>query len=155
MSKRTPILLLALPLLAGAMAAGAQSLYKWVDDQGRITYSDQPPPNANVKSQDQMKVVQPVNTNAVKDMAKQDTAFKKRQEDTAKKAAEQEKKEKAEAAKADNCARARGDLRAIRDNVPLARVTETGERVLLDSATRDSEGRRIENFIEENCSNAG
>jgi hypothetical protein len=81
MKLRHPIVLLAIPLLAGAMAAGAQSLYKWVDDKGKVTYSDQPPPTANVKSQEQVRVVTPINTNAFKDMAKQDTAFKKRQEE--------------------------------------------------------------------------
>ena len=149
------LLLLAFPLAVGAMAAGAQSLYKWVDENGRVTYSDQPPPSANVKSQGQVRAVQPINSSAATEIAKQDTAFKKRQEDAAKKAAEQDKKEKAEATKAENCSRARGDLRAIRNNAPIARIMENGERVLLDPAMRDSEGRRIENYIEENCANAG
>lgn len=155
MKLRHPIVLLVLPLLAGAMTAGAQSLYKWVDEKGRVTYSDQPPPSANVKSQEQVRVVTPINSNAAKDMATRDTAFKKRQEEANKKAAELTKKEQQEAAKAEACTRARGDLRAIRDNIPIARVNESGERVLLDAAGRDSESRRIEGFLEENCTSPG
>ena len=155
MPMRRPVVLLAIPLLAGAMAAGAQSLYKWVDANGRVTYSDQPPPSANVKSQEQVRIVTPINAGAAKEMAKQDTAFKKRQEDGAKKIAEQTKKEQQEAAKAEACTRARGDLRALRENVPIARMSESGERVLLDADGRGSEGRRIEGFLEESCSNQG
>ena len=91
----------------------------------------------------------------IQEMAKQDTAFKKRQEDGAKKVAEQTKKEQQEAAKAEACTRARGDLRALRENVPIARMSETGERVLLDADGRGTEGRRIEGFLEESCSNQG
>ena len=155
MPMRNPVFLLAIPLLAGAMAAGAQSLYKWVDTNGRVTYSDQPPPNANVKSQEQVRIVTPINTGAAKDIAKQDTAFKKRQEDGAKKVADQTKKDQQEAAKAEACTRARGDLRALRENAPIARMSESGERVLLDVEGRGVEGRRIENFLEEGCANQG
>ena len=144
-----PLLLLA-PLLVGAMAAGAQNLYKWVDDKGHITYSDQPPP-LSAKSQEQVRIVTPVNANAAREIAKQDTQFKKRQEDAAKKSAEATKKEQQETARAESCLRARGDLRAIRENVPIARMSETGERVVLDASARESEGRRIEGFLEETC----
>jgi hypothetical protein len=153
--RRYPALLIAVPLLAGAMAAGAQSLYKWVDEKGKVTYSDQPAPTANAKSQEQVRVVTPINSNAANEVARQDTAFKKRQEDSAKKASDQTKKEQQEAAKAEACKRARGDLRALRENTPIAKMTESGERVLLDAGGRDNESRRIEGFLEENCANQG
>jgi hypothetical protein len=153
--RKVGALLIAAPLLACAMTAGAQGLYKWVDAQGRVTYSDQPPPAANTRSQETVKVVTPVNTDAAKELARQDTAFRKRQEDAAKKVSEQTKKEQQEAAKAEACVRARGDLRAIRSNVPIAKMSESGERVVLDATARDTEGRRIETFLEENCTTQG
>ena len=61
------------------------------------------------------------------------------------------KKEEADRQKADNCGRARGELRGLRDNAPIARLTESGERVLLDAGAREAEGKRLETFIEENC----
>ncbi len=33
-------------LLAAALPAAAQSAYRWVDEQGRVQYSDQPPPQS-------------------------------------------------------------------------------------------------------------
>ena len=147
-------MLLLTPLLVGAMAAGAQNLYKWVDDNGRVTYSDQPP-TGKVKSQEQVKIVTPVNSGAAKEIAKQDTQFKKRQDDAAKKTAEATKKEQFETVRVESCNRARGELRAVRENIPIARMTEAGERVVLDPSARGAEGRRLENFLEESCQQVG
>jgi hypothetical protein len=33
-----------LPILAAALPAAAQTAYRWVDKDGRVQYSDQPPP---------------------------------------------------------------------------------------------------------------
>jgi len=38
------VLVLALILAVGATAAGAQQLYRWVDDKGRVHATDTPPP---------------------------------------------------------------------------------------------------------------
>jgi hypothetical protein len=46
-------------------------------------------------------------------------------------------------------------MRGLRDNAPMARLTESGERVLLDSNAREMEGKRLETFIEENCAQTG
>lgn len=48
-------LLLGLTLAALASAAGAQTLYKWVDSQGRTHYTDTPPP-ASAKQKQEKKV---------------------------------------------------------------------------------------------------
>ena len=145
--------LLLAPLLVGTMG-NAQSLYKWVDDSGRVTYSDQPP-IGKVKSQEVIKIGVPADAAATRQVTDQDTQFKKRQDDAAKKQAEAAKKEQFEAIRQDACARARGELRALRENVPLARMDESGERVVLDDKARQAEGRRLEAFIEESCSQSG
>jgi glutaredoxin len=48
-------LLLGLTLAALASAAGAQTMYKWVDSQGRTHYTDTPPP-ASAKQKQEKKV---------------------------------------------------------------------------------------------------
>ncbi len=48
-------LLLALALAATATAAGAGTLYKWVDSQGKVHYTDTPPP-ASAKQKQEKKV---------------------------------------------------------------------------------------------------
>ena len=54
--------LLALTLLAAALPAAAQTAYRWVDKDGRVQYSDQPPPQ-EVKKFEERKV-QPNKGNA-------------------------------------------------------------------------------------------
>jgi len=142
-------ILLAIPLLASA-----QTMYKWVDQNGRVTYSDQPPVG-EVRSKETIAVPGPAASGAARQLSAQDTQFKKRQDDTQKAQALAAKKEEADRQKADNCGRARGELRALRDNAPIARLTESGERVLLDAGAREAEGKRLETFIEENCQPTG
>ena len=146
-------LLLVAPLLACSLAAG-QNMYNWVDESGRVTYSDQPPVG-KVKSQEVVRIVGPANAGAARQMADQDTQFKKRQDEAAKKQAETAKKEQFEAIKQDACARARGELRALRENVPISRMNERGEPVVLDAGAREVEGKRLERFIEESCASSG
>lgn len=138
-------ILLALPLIASA-----QTMYKWVDQNGRVTYSDQPPVGA-VRSKETITVPGPAASNAVRQLTTQDTQFKKRQDDAQKAQALAAKKEETERQKADNCGRARGELRGLRENAPIARLTESGERVLLDAGAREAESKRLETFLEENC----
>lgn len=54
--------LLALMLLTAALPAAAQTAYRWVDKDGRVQYSDQPPPQ-EVKQFEERKV-QPNKGNA-------------------------------------------------------------------------------------------
>ncbi len=44
--KRTPLLLTLLILPALTQSASAGTLYRWTDAQGKVHYSDQPPPTA-------------------------------------------------------------------------------------------------------------
>lgn len=43
---------LALTLLSLALPLGAQTLYKWVDRDGRVHYTDTPPPAGTIKQQE-------------------------------------------------------------------------------------------------------
>lgn len=149
-----PLAPLALCLVLAAASAGAQTMYKWVDENGRITYSDTPPVG-NVRSKEVINVPNTAPSNAIRQLNAQDAQFKKRQDDAVKAQADAAKKEEQERVKADNCSRARGELRALRDNAPVARLTENGERVILDGGAREAEGKRLETFIEENCIQPG
>jgi len=146
----SPRLLLLMPLFLLPGSAAAQTMYKWVDENGRVTYSDQPPVG-NVKSKEVINIPGAAPTGALRQMTDQDSQFKKRQDDAAKAQAAAAKKEDLDKQRAENCTRARGELRALRDNVPFTRVTESGERVLLDGGARETESKRLETYIEENC----
>ena len=62
-------------LLATAPAGGA--LYKWTDANGRVIYSDQPPPG-NVKVETINAPPPPANPNAVKDLANKEVELQKK-----------------------------------------------------------------------------
>jgi glutaredoxin len=49
------LLLLGLALAAAATAAGAGTMYKWTDSQGKVHYTDTPPP-ATAKQKEEKKV---------------------------------------------------------------------------------------------------
>lgn len=154
MRKPSPLTSFALALVVAAGGAAAQTMYKWTDENGRVTYSDTPPVG-NVRSKEVINVPAAAPSGAVRQLNTQEAQFKKRQDDALKAQTDAAKKEEIARQKADNCSRARGELRALRDNAPVARLTENGERVMLDAGARESEGKRLESYIEENCIQPG
>ncbi len=125
-----PFLILLLPLLAHA------EIVKWVDDKGKVHYSDQPPATAKTPKTLNIKNQPGASAPAQKSLADQELEFRKRQmeaEDAAKKAAEDKKQ--AETAQ-QNCASARANLKMLQDGVRMTKYNEKGERVFLDDADR-------------------
>lgn len=151
---RAPIHLLLLVPLVSSGTAMAQSMYKSVDENGKVTYSDQPPVG-KVKRSEVITIPGAANPGAARQMIDQDAQFRKRQDDAAKAQAAAAKKEEIDRQKADNCSRARAELRALRDNAPLVKLNEKGERIVLDGSAREAESKRVETFVEENCVQTG
>ncbi len=142
----------ALILFAGAMAVlpAHADVYKWTDANGRVVYSSMPPPG-DVK-------VQRVNTpaaaspDAVKQMISQDAELKKRQLERAQEAERADKARADAARRAENCSSARGQTTALlNDAMPLYRVNERGERVLMDAAMRKRELDRLDQYVRAEC----
>lgn len=131
------------------VAMGA--LYKWVDANGRVVYSDQPPPG-NVKVEEINAASPSANPQAVREMATKEAEFQKRQAERAK-AEQQSVKDRATAEqKAAACARAGVQAKELAaGNVPIYRLNEKGERVVMDDASRARERQRLEQWVKENC----
>jgi hypothetical protein len=55
------------------------AVYKWTDANGRVIYSDQPPP-ANVKVETLNAPPPPANPNAMKELAQKDAELRQRQQ---------------------------------------------------------------------------
>lgn len=130
--------------LCVALPASAQ-MYKWVDSNGQVHYSDKPPPS-NVKTEELRPPAQaaatPTSTaegGAKKDAAKpgpkslaeQEQAFEKRRADAAKAQAEQAKKDAEARDRAENCKRAKAALANLELGGRQTRIDEKGERVFL------------------------
>ena len=117
----------------------AAALYKWTDAQGRIVYSDQPPP-ANVKTE-QLRAPPPAaNPNAAKEFAQREAEYRRSQTDAAEAAAKADK-ERVDARQARRGLRAgAGQLKQLAESqLAIYRYNEKGEREVMDD---DARGRR-------------
>ena len=150
---RSPVLLVAAFAIAalGVVATADAALYKWVDSNGRVVYSDQPPPG-DVKVDTIAGPPPPANPNAVREMVTKEAELKKQQGDAAenaKKAAQT----RADAQKmAGNCKDARAEVTSLAANqILLYKVNEKGETIYLDDADRRRRREDLETFIRTNC----
>lgn len=140
----------ALALLALAAPAAA-AMYKWVDANGRVVYSDQPPP-ANVKSEILRPPPPPANPNAARELADQEIANQQRDKKRAEEAKAAETARQASERKREACVNALGHLRALQQrDETLYRYNEKGERVIFDDGMRREEFERQQRIVRENC----
>jgi hypothetical protein len=131
--------------------SGAAALYKWTDANGRIVYSDQPPPS-NVKSEILKGPPPPANPNAVKDMATKELEYRQRQLDKAEAGAKADKDRTLAKERTDNCNQVKGQMQQLAEqNVVLYRMNEKGERVAMDDAARRAEREKLGKWMRENC----
>lgn len=146
-----------LTLFAAAMLAlpAAAEMYRWVDENGRVHYSDQPPP-ATVKQQKQMKQrVRPAgptpNAEQAPSYVDKEADFRKRQVEQAEKQAADQKAQQAAAEKQQNCQRARQHLATLQSGSRIARANPQGEREYLDDAQIAQEIQEAQQAIAQWC----
>ncbi len=148
-------LVFALTLCLAPPAVG--QMYKWVDQNGRVQYSDKPPP-ANIKSEKLRNAQTAPNPpapskdkgGAAKDAAKagpmtlmeQDQAFRKRQQDAAKAEQEAAQKQAQARQREENCKRAKLAVAQYQLGGRQMRVNEKGEREYLDEKQTAQEAER-------------
>jgi len=130
MKRYLPICLLLLSFSAYA------ALTKWVDADGKVHYSDEPPPD-NVKTKTLITPHSPASgVPAQKTFVEREAELKKAQkakEETAQKAAQQQENA---LAKQKNCEAAKSNLRALENSPQIAAYNDKGERINMDDATR-------------------
>ena len=158
-------------LVGATLAMPAAAQWKWRDRNGQVQYSDLAPPNG-VAERDilqrpdaptQRRPTAPTPTptpaasaasgaaglapkgvepelEAKRRKAEQDEAAKKKTED-----------ERFAAAKADNCVRAKSQLRSLDDGLRMARTNDKGEREVLDDKGRAEESRRARDVVSTDC----
>ena len=153
-------------LLGAALSLPAVAAWKWRDKNGQTQYSDTPPP-AGVAEQDilqrprgtQPQVTAPAASapaSAASGLSAEKAVEPELEAKRRKLEAEQAAKAKAveeknAAARAENCTRAKSQLRALDDGVRLARTNEKGEREILDDAARATEIQRTRAMIASDC----
>ena len=134
------------------VAAGASAqLYRWVDKDGKVRYSDTPPPGAKATTLrpptgSSAPAPAPGGGAAAKDAkkgpltpAEQEADFRKRQME-AQKARDKDAQTSRDAlAKQDNCARARESLASLESGQRITRAGADSERYYIDDAQREAE----------------
>ncbi|RZS57817.1 DUF4124 domain-containing protein [Sphaerotilus mobilis] len=147
-----------------SLATPAMAQWKWRDADGRIQYSDRPPPpgipSRNVLAKPAAPAPMVARPAAVAASAAAPAAAsgpatvdpellaRKKVAEAAERKAEDEKLARERQA---NCTRARDYLRVLETGVPLARVNEKGERESVPSADRDAELRRAREIVTSDC----
>lgn len=164
---------IALVALAGATLAtpAAATQWKWRDG-GRIVYSDRPPPariperailerppgmerGAVPPSPTGPSLVDPTPApvaSAPASAATEPALEAKLRKEAEEKAAKQKAEDaRLASARADNCLRAKGQLKLLDDGVRIARTNQKGEREILDDKQRAEEQARIRKIIASDC----
>jgi len=153
---------LLLAILAGAwlaLAPASAETYKWTDAEGKVHYSDQPPP-ANAKRESTINPRKPSKPPAAekgataakpKTYMEQEAAFKKRQVETAEREAAEKKKADEEATRKRNCEQAQAELKMLQAGGRLTRAGSQGEREYLSDAQVAQETERTKKTVESWC----
>jgi len=132
------------------------AITKWVDSDGHVHYSDQPPPpntqQKTLRSDDDTQVSQNASgVAAPKTIAEREAELKKAQlakKEAADKAAQKQAVTDAQQA---NCASARQNLATLQSGVRLAEVNAKGEPVYLDDNQRDQRIAKAQNDVDTYC----
>lgn len=144
MKRCLPFCLLLLSFSAHA------GLTKWVDAEGKVHYSDEPPPaNVNAKTLAVPKAASgvPAEKTYVEQEAERKKTLKTREE-TEKKAAKQQEDA---AAKQKYCASLRSNLATLEKGSRIATLNEKGETVIMDDSTRQQQIEEARKQLSTNC----
>jgi hypothetical protein len=165
------MLLRATVLLAAVigitMAGPASAQWKWRDGKGQVQYSDLPPPQGTPDKDILQRpaggalraapapALTPASAASAPPLVPKGSepeleAKRKKQEQEE---AEKKKAEEARiaAAKADNCMRARSQLRTLESGVRIARTNDKGEREILDDKQLAAEQKRARDVMASDC----
>lgn len=151
-----------------SLAPPALAQWKWRDADGRIQYSDRPPP-AGTPARDVLSRpaappapiarpaaatsaasapgAAPVAASGAGNVEPELLARKKAAEAAERKVEDERLARERQA----SCTRARDYLRVLETGVPLARVNEKGERESVPAAERDAELRRAREIVTADC----
>jgi hypothetical protein len=144
--------LLILLMLASTNTFAAIS--KWVDDQGRVHYSDQPPPpgkQTKTLREDDTADSASSGASATKTLAEHEAELKK---DKAEKQSAADKAAQLKAAEDTlkaNCANAQQNLRSLQSGMRIMEVDANGQRYYIDDTQRQQRIDKARQEISNSC----
>jgi hypothetical protein len=131
------------------LPATAAEMYKWLDAEGKVHYSDQQPP-ADARKQETLRAAArtaarvpapaggsdaaPGTSPAPKTTAEQEMEFRKRRVEAAEAEAKKQKETQAAADKQRNCTQSKARVAALEKGGRITRLDAAGEQVFLNDA---------------------
>jgi hypothetical protein len=126
-------------------------VYRWVDSNGRVQYSDQAPAGTDAKTVGAKPAAGSENAATVKSYADKDQEFRKRQVEGAEKAKKQAAVDEEVKAKQQNCTQSRAQLATAEAGGRIARMNDKGEREYLDDQAIATERVKAQQAIAKWC----
>lgn len=163
-AKRLPLSLLC-SLVLLTLAPVAQAQWKWRDADGRVQYSDRPPPG-QVQEKDILSrpsasarraMSAPLNVAATPASAPASATAPGKSASDAAKAEKAEKERKAAEEKqraemnAQNCKQAQDQMKLIESGVRIRMTNDKGEREVLDDSARQAQIKQAQAVISVSC----
>lgn len=152
---KSPVqLFIALAILLATATVAAQ-VYKWVDKDGKVQYTDTPPPASATKTEAKKLDTTPAAATAVgapaKSLADRAKEFDKRKTEVAEKQKKAEVDQKNADITAANCKDAKTNLKTLESGRPIVRTTETGDREVMNDDARQADLAKARKAIDESC----
>jgi len=142
---------LLLFILALLVPHAQAELYKWVDEKGKVHYSDQPltdkTPSIKGSSVGQSEITSTAKKNL--DAKNQDYLQRKKDAETAQAKAEADAEK--ERVQAGNCAKARKHLVTLQNTPRIYSTNATGQRIYMDDAARLTAQSATQKSVAEFC----
>jgi 23S rRNA maturation mini-RNase III len=139
-------------LFLGALAfmgVAHAELYKWIDGQGKVNYSDQPPTvNAQtIRAPQQAETA----TQAAQSLNDQDQAYQKRREEAEQAHVKSEKEAEQARIQHENCITARNNLSTLQNKPRVYTTNAAGQRTYMDDAARANALANTQKAISDFC----
>lgn len=156
MNSRIPLMLASALLLATiGLAASADQVYRWVDKDGHVHYSQTPPPSTHVNAQ--AVSIAPAGPDPTTLRNEQNLA--KSLDDKNKQAADAQKKAEADAAQQAQqqkfCDDLRQRLAVMQQSGRVATVDEQGNKTYIEDDDRAKQEQDLQAQIDQQCANNG
>jgi len=152
---KSPVQLFIAMAILLATATVAAQVYKWVDKDGKVQYTDTPPPASATKTEakklDAAPASAPAAGAAAKSLADRSKDFDKRKTEDAEKQKKAEVDKKNADIAAANCKDAKTNLKTLESGRPLVRTTETGDREVMSDDARQADLVKARKAADEFC----
>ena len=152
---KSPIQLFVAVAVLLATATVAAQVYKWVDKDGKVQYSDTPPPpsasKADPKKLNTGPVATPSAATAPKSLQERAKDADKRRSDDAEKAKKDEEAQKISKNNEERCKEAMRFKSDLDSGRPLYRNNDQGERTFMSEEERNAEIARVKSIMAEAC----